>query len=196
MLTAALAVLGIEPVVLGRARDVAGSVERRLRQGLDYDILIVTGAVSAGERDLVPGVLRKLGVDILFHKARIRPGKPVLVGRRRRSLVFGLPGNTVSSLVTFYLFVRPVIERLMGLPAGWVFEKGLLAGPADNASGRLSFLPGRLKEKGARRAITPLRFCDSSDLRSAAAADVFYVLKEDQVKAPAGTPVRFFRIPR
>jgi len=196
MLVSALRSFGIEPEYLGCVRDDAGEVKRRLRQGLSRDILIVTGAVSAGNRDFVPGALRQLGAKILFHKVRIRPGKPVLLARRGRSIVFGLPGNAVSSFVTFLLFVRPFLERSLGLPGALVFEKGVLASAAGNTSGRLSFLPGRLKEGRGRVQIVPLRFCDSSDLRSAAAADVFYVLREAQVKAGKGTAVPFFRIPR
>jgi len=196
MLVSALTSLGVTPVYLGCVRDDAAAAGRLLRQGLTYDVFIVTGAVSMGERDFVPGALRRLGVEPLFHKVRIRPGKPVFLGRRSRCIVFGLPGNAVSSLVTFFLFVRPVLERLQGLDGRTVFEEGVLAGPAGNASGRLSFLPGRLKRQAGRDRIMPLCFHDSSDLRSAAAADVFYCLRESQVKAARGTRVPFFRIPR
>ncbi|MGE5279265.1 MAG: molybdopterin molybdotransferase MoeA [Deltaproteobacteria bacterium] len=196
MLLSALSSLGIAPAYLGCVRDEPAQIGRRLRRGLAYDILIVTGAVSVGERDFVPGVLKQLGVRTLFHKVRIRPGKPVFLGRRGRCVVFGLPGNAVSSLTTFHLFVRPVVRRLMGLEGGTLFETGPLAAPAENASGRLSFLPGRLKTRGGRTWIAPLPFCDSSDLRAAAAAQVFYALRETQIKAAKGTTVPFFRIPR
>ncbi len=201
MLLAALDRLGIKGLYLGCVKDRPAALKKRLAQGLRHDVLVVTGAVSMGRKDYVPAMLRKLGVRILFHKVRIRPGKPVLFGTRGRCAVFGLPGNAVSSLVTFLLFVKPVLERLMGRPAQTLFEKGVLAKATGNDSGRLSFLPGRLKEKEGRpararlRVITPLRFCDSSDLRAAAEADVFYVLKETQAKAGKGTAVPFLRIP-
>ncbi len=195
MLLAALDRLGIEGRYLGRVKDRPGALRKKLAQGLRDDVLVVTGAVSVGKKDWVPVTLKKLGVRVIFHKARIRPGKPILFGSRGRRVVFGLPGNAVSSLVTFLLFVKPVLERFMGRPADTVFEEGVLAATTGNASGRLSFLPARLERRAGKNAITPLRFCDSSDLRAAADADAFYVLKETQTKAGKGTRVPFFRIP-
>jgi len=195
MLLAALQRLGIEGRYLGLAPDRPQTLKRKLAQGLRADVFIVTGAVSVGRKDHVPALLRRLGVRVLFHKVRIRPGKPILFGSRGRRIVFGLPGNAVSSLVTFHLFVRPVLERLLGRSSGTVFEKGVLAKPAGNDSGRLSFLPGRLQRRAGEHIITPLRFCDSSDLRAAAAADVFYVLRETQTRAGKGTAVPFFQRP-
>lgn len=195
MLLAALERLGIEGRYLGLVPDRPEALKRKLAEGLRGDMLIVTGAVSAGKKDYVPAELRKLGVRVIFHKVRIRPGKPVLLGRRGSCVVFGLPGNAVSSLVTFHLFVRPVLERFMGRPVETDFEQGVLTKTTGNDSGRLSFLPGRLVRRAGKNNVTPLRFCDSSDLRAAAAADVFYVLKETQIKAGKGTAVPFLRIP-
>ncbi len=195
MLLAALNRLGIEGRYLGCVKDRPGALKKKLAQGLRDDVLIVTGAVSAGKKDEVPAMLKKLGVRIVFHRVRIRPGKPVLFGVRGRRLVFGLPGNVVSSLVTFVLFVKPVLERFVGRPDRTSFEKGVLTKATGNDSGRLSFLPGRLERRGGRDRITPLRFCDSSDLRAAANADVFYVLKENQEQVGRGVSVPFLRIP-
>ncbi len=195
MLLAALNRLGIEGRYLGCVKDKPEALKRRLAQGLRDDVLIVTGAVSVGKKDQVPAMLKNLGVSIVFHKVRIRPGKPVLFGVRGRSVVFGLPGNAVSSLVTFLLFVKPLLERFMGRSGRTSFDKGILAKATGNDSGRLSFLPGRLERRGGKDRIVPLRFCDSSDLRAAADANVFYVLKEDQRKAGRGARVPFWRIP-
>ena len=96
----------------------------RLRQilgrGLDADLLLVTGGVSAGQRDLVPATLESLGARCIFHKVRLKPGKPLWFGigpprsDRPGALVFGLPGNPVSGLVGFLLFVRPALAALAG----------------------------------------------------------------------------------
>src|SRR5207302_4101117 len=83
-------------------------------EGLRASVLVLSGGVSAGKLDLVPGVLQELGVAAHFHKVEMKPGKPVFFGTRGDTLVFGLPGNPVSSLVCFELFVRPALRRLAG----------------------------------------------------------------------------------
>src|SRR6202011_3921886 len=77
-------------------------------------VLVLSGGVSAGKLDLVPGVLQELGVEPYFHHVALKPGKPVSFGTRGATLVFGLPGNPVSSLVTFLLFARPALQALAG----------------------------------------------------------------------------------
>jgi molybdopterin molybdotransferase len=103
---------------LGIARDRLDSLRPRIEEGLRDDVLILSGGVSAGVLDLVPGVLADAGVVAHFHKVAMKPGKPVLFGSRdasgRRTLVFGLPGNPVSALACFALFVRPALRRLAG----------------------------------------------------------------------------------
>ena len=89
-----------------------------VEEGLAADVLLLSGGVSAGKFDLVPEVLAELGVEEVFHKIALRPGKPLWFGVKdfgdRRTLVFGLPGNPVSSFVCFELFVRPAIAALAG----------------------------------------------------------------------------------
>ena len=77
-------------------------------------MLVLSGGVSAGKFDFVPDVLRELGVEAHFHKVRMKPGKPLLFGTRGDTLVFGLPGNPVSSFVGFELFVRPALRKMAG----------------------------------------------------------------------------------
>lgn len=105
---------------LGIARDVEEEIETLVRRGLEHDVLVLSGGVSAGVLDLVPAVLQKLRVEQVFHKVHLKPGKPlwfgVHEGANRRCLVFGLPGNPVSSLVCFELFVRPAIGKIAGNP--------------------------------------------------------------------------------
>src|SRR5439155_20593941 len=105
-----------DAIALGSARDNRHELSRWIGEGLFADILVLSGGVSAGKFDLVPQVLAGLGVEPVFHKIALRPGKPLWFGvkefKDRRSLVFALPGNPVSSLVCFELFVRPAIEIL------------------------------------------------------------------------------------
>ena len=114
MLMAQVARAGGTPRYLGIARDREDSLRALITAGLGDPILILSGGVSAGKLDLVPGVLHNLGVEAHFHKVAMKPGKPVFFGTRDGHLVFGLPGNPVSSLVSFEAFVRPAIRKLLG----------------------------------------------------------------------------------
>ena len=117
MLLAAVAAAGARAVDLGVARDEAGDLSERIERGLKADVLVICGGVSAGVLDLVPQTLERAGVERVFHKVNIKPGKPLwfgVHGTPPARLVFGLPGNPVSSLVCFELFVRPAIGRLAG----------------------------------------------------------------------------------
>jgi molybdopterin molybdotransferase len=111
------AAAGAEPIDLGIARDDREELEEKLEHGLRYDILLTTGGVSAGQYDYVQQVLPALGVDVRFHKVNIKPGRPVLFGvyaaGQDETLVFGLPGNPVSTLVVFRQFVRPALRALL-----------------------------------------------------------------------------------
>jgi molybdopterin molybdotransferase len=118
MLAGLVRQVGGSETLLGVARDERSHLEQLVRQGLQHDCLLLSGGVSAGLLDLVPWVLTELGVRQVFHHVRLKPGKPlwfgVLPGEGRQTLVFGLPGNPVSSLVCFWLFVRPALMRMMG----------------------------------------------------------------------------------
>src|SRR4051794_19376095 len=136
-------------IELGIARDNRDELARSIEQGLLADILVLSGGVSAGKFDLVPQVLADLGVEQVFHKIALRPGKPLWFGVKeyndRRALVFALPGNPVSSLVCFELFVRPAIEILAGRGfTKWTTIQGRLACAYEHAGGRAACLPARL----------------------------------------------------
>jgi len=153
---------------LGIARDDTGELTRDVSAGLGRDVFILSGGVSAGTLDLVPSVLEKLGVTQVFHKVNLKPGKPLWFGTKPRceghqTLVFGLPGNPVSSLVCFELFVRPVIQKLRGLPpVGLARVTAQLATDHDHRGDRPTYWPAKLEESS----VTPLAWQGSGDLRT------------------------------
>jgi len=104
---------GAEPVILGIGRDNLDDLRDKIRRGLDHDILLVSGGVSMGKYDLVETVFAELGVEVLFDKIAMKPGKPTVFGHRGNSYVFGLPGNPISTMVAFHMFVRPLILFLL-----------------------------------------------------------------------------------
>jgi len=105
---------GAGPVALGIARDSREDTEKKVKVGLAHDVLLTSGGVSVGDYDMVRDVLTEMGLKLVFWKVRIKPGMPLLYGRIGNTPVFGLPGNPVSSMVTFELFVRPAILKMMG----------------------------------------------------------------------------------
>jgi molybdopterin molybdotransferase len=149
MLLAAAERAGAEAIELGIAHDDRERLKQWIEQGLAADVLVLSGGVSAGAFDLVPDVLNELGVEQVFHKIALRPGKPLWFGVKndgqRRVLVFGLPGNPVSSLVCFELFARPAIAALSGRGfVGGPVIQARLAGDIAHRGGRAAFLPARV----------------------------------------------------
>jgi molybdopterin molybdotransferase len=112
--------VGGEPLLLGRVRDDAGEILARVRQGVaEADLVLISGGSSAGARDLTRAVVESLGEPgLLFHGVAVRPGKPTVVGAHRGVPVFGLPGHPISAMVIFLVLVRPLLERLLGIPPG------------------------------------------------------------------------------
>lgn len=149
-LAAQVALAGGEPVHSGTAKDELGELRARIEKGLEADLLLLSGGVSAGKYDLVEQVLKELGAEIFFDAVAIRPGKPVVFGWCRGKPVFGLPGNPVSTMVTFELFVVPAIEALSGgSPQPLPTFKARMAHPVDEKGGVAHFLPARISWSGS-----------------------------------------------
>jgi molybdopterin molybdotransferase len=187
MLLAQVCRAGAVPRALGIARDQVEHLRALVSEGLKADVLILSGGVSAGERDLVPGVLGDLGVEAVFHKVAMKPGKPVFFGVRGITLVFGLPGNPVSSLVCFELFVRPALRRLQGQgDAGPFFVQARLAGDFNQRSDRPTYHPGQLLQRDDGWEVKPVPWFGSPDLRGLLEADAFVLFPAGEHKFKAG----------
>jgi molybdopterin molybdotransferase len=163
------------PKDLGTARDDRDGLRGAIAAGLAYDVLVISGGVSAGAADLVPGVLHELGVEQVFHKLRLKPGKPLWFGIQRSAerscLVFGLPGNPVSSLVCFELFVRPACRRLMSRPAELSRCTARLAGPFKHQGDRPTYHPAVLEQRDNQRCARIVPWQGSADLVALSAAN-------------------------
>lgn len=168
-----------------------------LARGLEHDVLVTSGGVSVGPHDLVRLVESQLGVDEVFWRVAVKPGKPVSFGVRDRTLVFGLPGNPVSSLVAFELFVRPAVLALQGvadpLPR---FEPGTLAAAAKRNPGRDELVRARRRPSGDGAAVElePLVGQESHMIARSAAADTLVLLPRGEGELEAGSPVRYLRL--
>lgn len=184
-LRAAVSGLGLEVRSLGIAPDRVEALRARVEDGLQAQVLLLTGGVSMGEYDLVEGVLAELGCRVLFDAVAIQPGKPMVAAHHPGGLVFGLPGNPASVMVGFWLFVRPALRRLLGLVDGFWHGAldGRLAAPLEGAKGRDRFLPAEVAFAGGRVWVTPASPKGSHDLAT-------YARGSALVRVPAGSPPR------
>lgn len=189
MLVASVRQAGAEPIPLGVARDIKAELRAKIAEGLKYEMLILSGGVSAGEYDFVPATLVEVGVREIFHKVQIRPGKPIWFGQfeddsRRNSensihqcSVFGLPGNPVSSMVCFQIFVRTAIRRLMSRePVKPEFVKAELRGYFHTKHDRPTYFPCSLRWTNDRPTVTLTDWKGSADLKSTTDANAMAVI--------------------
>ncbi|MEN6311819.1 MAG: gephyrin-like molybdotransferase Glp [Acidobacteriota bacterium] len=178
---------GAEADYLGIARDRSASLAARIGKGGKADILVLSGGVSVGDHDLVKEELRALGVRPVFWQVRIKPGKPVFFGLHGRRLVFGLPGNPTSAMVTFHLFVRPALDRMLGRTS-----RGLRAGRAvlerdiSLKPGRTQFLRGILAAGGPELRVDTFPDQKSGVLRSMVGSRVLIIVPPDVARLEKG----------
>jgi len=181
---------GADAKYLGIARDRSSSLRAKLARAKGADILVLTGGVSVGDYDLVRDELRTAGVKPVFWQVRIKPGKPVYFGRRGSQLVFGLPGNPASAMVTFLLFVQPAIERLLGRtnpgPRG---GRAVLTEDVVLKPGRTQFLRGVLDAEGPVLTVAPYPDQKSGVLRSMVRSQVLIVVPADVKRLEKGRDV-------
>jgi molybdopterin molybdotransferase len=194
----AAAGMGIE---LGIARDDDEELHKMIGFGLEADVLVISGGVSAGVLDLVPGVLAELGVRQVLHKVSLKPGKPlwfgVLPADTGAKLVFGLPGNPVSSLVCFELFVRPAIARLAGRTSGeLVATEARLAAEFTHRGERPTYHPARLTVVDGQNVVEPARWRGSGDLAALAGANSLACFAAGDRVYRSGESIRVLRLPQ
>jgi molybdopterin molybdotransferase len=181
---------GGEPVILGNASDHIESLGDKIQQGLQEDILVLSGGVSMGKYDLVEDVLKSLGATFYFDAVAIRPGKPAVFAMCNEKPVFGLPGNPISTMVTFELFVVPAIDLLSGAPARTLsFLKATLAEAMKEKPGMTHFLPARVQFDSGEAQVKPLAWQGSGDTVTMAKANCFLVVGADIQTLAAGENV-------
>ncbi len=196
-LTALAIQAGADAAYLGIARDRNASLAARLAKARGADVLVLSGGVSVGDYDLVKSELAASGVKPVFWRVRIKPGKPVFFGVRGRQLVFGLPGNPTSSMVTFHLFVRPAIDRLLGRTAvGLGSARAVLEEAIALKPGRMQFLRGRLTGLGPMLKAVPYENQRSGVLRSMVRGRVLIVVPADAGRIDAGQEVEILFLDR
>ncbi len=186
-LSAQARLAGGDALELGNARDVAAEIRAKVEEGLRCDALVLSGGVSMGKYDLAETVLRDLGTTFFFDAVAIRPGRPAVFGICRGVPVFGLPGNPVSTMVTFELFVVPALDILSGAdPRPLPLLYARLAEPVRQKGGLTHFIPARLDWEGGEPRVRELRWQGSGDIVALAHANCFLVIAADKPEQEAG----------
>jgi molybdopterin molybdotransferase len=195
MLDAQIARGGGVPISLGIVRDRVEALRSAIEEGLRADVLVLSGGVSAGKLDLVPGVLQEAGVQPHFHKVEMKPGKPVFFGTRADTLVFGLPGNPVSALVCFELFVRSALRRLGGhADAGPMVVRATLAEDFAYRTDRPTYHPALLAIADSGWMVRPVPWHGSPDLRGLTKANAFVIFPAGDHRHQAGQVFEVLRV--
>jgi molybdopterin molybdotransferase len=195
MLAARLAAGGVEVERLSPVADDESAHRTAIEAGLERDVLVTSGGVSVGPHDLVRRVEAQLGVEEVFWRVAVKPGKPVSFGVRGRTLVFGLPGNPVSTLVGFELFVRPALFMLQGaVDPGPAFRGGTLARACrrNPARDELVRAVARLGEGAVE--LEPVSGQESHMIARAAGANALVFVPRGEGELAAGSPVRYLEL--
>jgi len=191
MLATLLARWNCRAVDLGIVRDDPQAIERAISTGLEQDVLLVSGGMSVGERDYVPGILRKLGAEMRITKLRIKPGKPFVFAQMPAGkFVFGLPGNPVSAFVCTVCLVRRLLERLGG-GGPQEHKRAAVAGCDLAANGPREFYQPAIV---SGRSIVPLAWKGSADIYTLARANALMVRGADDPPQPAGAMVEYLDV--
>lgn len=180
---------GGSPAILPTVRDDPAEMSEIIGKGLQTDLLLVSGGVSAGKYDLVENVLKMHGAEFYFDRVLVQPGQPLVFGRAQETFFFGLPGNPASTMVCFEVFARAAVELLGGqeeprLP----LTEATLSEDLHHRTGLTRFLPASLSSDGGR--VTPVPWAGSGDVMALARANAFLVAEPDKADYAAGERIR------
>ena len=192
MLRALLAGAGAVVEVLDSVEDDGAAHRAAIERGLEHDVLVTSGGVSVGPHDLVRRIEAELGVEEVFWGVSVKPGKPLAFGVRGRTLVFGLPGNPVSSLVSSVLFVLPALRALQGeRDPEPRYDRGVLARAVVPDPRRDELVRARLTRDGG---LEPLSGQESHMIVRTAGANALVYVPTGSEELPTGSAVRFLRL--
>jgi len=181
---------GAVPTLLPTAKDNLSTLKQQMQQGLTSDVLLVSGGVSMGKYDLVEQAFNELGIEAHFTSVSLRPGKPTVFATLGERYVFGLPGNPVSTFVTFELFVKPVLAKLQGLAGDSLsLIRAVLQREITDKSGRTSFLPARAFCRSGNLDIFPVPWKGSADISGMVGTNAFVIVPLEVTHLNAGEQV-------
>lgn len=179
------------PLVADRKESLTGAFEDALE--MNPEIIIISGGVSVGDFDLVPGILKKLGAEIVFHSVAQKPGKPMLFAIKDETLIFGLPGNPVAVFLTFELYIGPAIRRMLGESSYQTTFHTAKASCEFNVKSDRTFLPAsHVKNENGQWTIKPIKSKGSADVVGIINTNAFAVFDKGNYTVNEGDDVKFF----
>ncbi|MDI6802311.1 MAG: molybdopterin molybdotransferase MoeA [Bacteroidota bacterium] len=192
-LLAALQLLNIQPEYAMSVKDQKREIQKAIQKALKIsDVVITAGGVSVGDYDFVKDVCSSLGIKTVFWRAAIKPGKPLLFGTKGKKLIFGVPGNPVAALLSFYLFIKPTLLRMMGQTEKQNFiQTAVLESDLRKRAGRLEFVRGIfIKKPDGKLVVNPTKGQDSHMLGGFANANCLIHFPKDENVIMKGTSVK------
>lgn len=197
VLTAALREVGIEPIVLGNVRDDLQDIKDRIQTGLDSsDVILIAGGISVGDFDFVQEAILNLQVKNIFWRVAVKPGKPTFFGIKGKKLIFGLPGNPASVLVTYLEYVRPAVLKMMGHRRVYLREvEAILEEELKKKPDRANFLRGIFREQNGRIHVKTAGLQNSYMLESFAKANCLIFLEKGKNIFHLGEKVKIQILP-
>lgn len=188
--------LGADVELLGVVKDTKKEIFDMIQRGLKKDILIMSGGVSMGEYDLVGEVMKDINTHIYFEKVALRPGKPVIFGRKDDTLIFALPGNPVASFVTFELFIYPAIRKMMGFTT---IHRNMVKAALETEiivkRKRREYRPALFRTQDNVSYVSPVEWHGSADLLSTTRANSLLIVREDVEKYAVGQLIDVMLLP-
>ncbi|MBN1969451.1 MAG: molybdopterin molybdotransferase MoeA [Candidatus Delongbacteria bacterium] len=179
---------------IGIIPDEKELLSRGIKEGLESDLLLLSGGVSMGDYDLVPSILKENGVKEIFHNVKIKPGKPLFFGVHQNGVVIGIPGNPVSNFLAYNLFIKTVINIMSGksepLPN---FIKGEILSDFRHKSGRKNFVVSKYSEIDGKIYSDPVKSNGSADVNALSKSDCFTIIPADVEKIEKGSIVEIFK---
>ena len=179
------------PLAMLHAADTLEQLSAALERAGEADVIMLTGGVSMGRYDLVPEALKRLGATTVFHKVTQKPGKPLLLARRDDQLIFGLPGNPLSSHFCFHRYVGPCLAAMAGHPPQPASRPGLLTAPLSVKGGRTKFILARAELRQGDAAVTPMLGKGSADIFTGPTANAYLVIPPGRHELVAGDAAEY-----
>jgi molybdopterin molybdotransferase len=190
MLSCLVSSTGARVRYLGIGSDRPDELAALIEEGLRGDVLLISGGVSMGDYDLVPGLIRDAGLEILLHRVKIKPGKPLLLAKGRGCVVIGVPGNPVSNFTTFHSFVKPALFKMMGRAERPLhFVEGRLEVDLLKRGERAQLMPSRYRVINGRYEVAPLKLNGSADIAGCAGCNCLLFLEEGEQRRERGDTV-------
>ena len=192
LLTSLLKKDGYSVTNVGIVVDDQESLRAAIEKGLESDVILLSGGVSVGKYDFVPEILESLCVKKIFHKAQMKPGKPLFFGRQGERLFFGMPGNPVSTFFCYNVFVRRALAQMKGQVFPELDIRDAVTQVALRRGRRKTFLPVRVEGSNTSYKMNTVDWHGSADIFALSRSNALAVIDIGEGEIPVGTPVPFF----